>query len=194
LKGALKRSVLIGDQCWFAMKSHASVRKPPKGKDSGGPLAGFPVDEFAELINWLRFLQAYCNNSDSVARWGGKRYDKIFSWMDSDWASIKPALESSGLWRPLGITIQGYGWKMSSLGHCLFKYGIQKKQPVIMWAEPFPHENEWLMVQAVDKVAIRFWKDELSIEDNIKNAQRWLGVTVDGFFGDESMKAALEKL
>jgi len=194
VKKNLKRAVPLGDQCWFAMKSHASVRKVGKPKDSGGPLAGFPVDEFAEIINWLRFLQAYCNNADSVQRWGGARYQKIFAWMDSDWASIRTALESAGLWRDLGITIQGYGWKLSSLGHCLFKYGIQRKQPVIMWGEPFPHDNEWLMVQAVDKVAVRFWRDALSIEDNIKNFQQWAGITVDGAFGDESMKAALKKL
>lgn len=129
-------NALVGDQPWFAIDSHGSVRSKPQPISSGSVFQGFPVDEFATSINWRRFRQAYCNNF--TKRWGVDRYRKVFSWMEKDWSSVDRALSTQGLSRPLGVTIQGYGWVLHHLVDCILTEVFFKGQEVIIWCDPLP--------------------------------------------------------
>ncbi len=127
----------FGDQCWPMARSHSHVRPVALPIGQGGPLDGFPVDEFATFINWRRYRQFYCN--DWKRQWGRERYPKVRAWMDRDWNAIAPALAAAGLTRDLGVTLQGYGWDdiPSSLTHALLTESCGGR-PVIVWSEPFP--------------------------------------------------------
>jgi len=145
-------NALVADQPWFAIESHGDERPVPLPTDKGGTFQGFPSDEFAAYaVNWFRFRQAYCN--DFKSQFGESRYAEVFAWMDRDWAVHQAHLKTVGLDRPLGVTIQGYGWRLRDLGHCLLKYTGQLQQPVIMWSEPFPTPDTLSMIKGVDFLA-----------------------------------------
>lgn len=130
---------LVGDQPWFAIDSHGSVRRKPKGADV---FEGFPVDEFAvKGVNWYRLRQLYMNQAGFKARWGGRRFEEGHAWMERDWGRIAPALEAAGLDRPLSVTLQMYGWgpdALDDLVWCLLYYRATLRRPVVGWADPFP--------------------------------------------------------
>jgi hypothetical protein len=129
----------LGDQPWFAIDSHGELRKTPKPIEAGGVFAGFPVDEFAKDINWARFRQAYLNNF--TRQLGDRRYKRIFDWMDRDWGRITPALRSAGLERTLALTIQGYGWRLHDLVHCILREIATRKNEIIIWCDALPDET-----------------------------------------------------
>lgn len=126
----------LGDQPWFAIDSHGELRRTPKPIESGGVFAGFPVDEFAVDINWRRFRQAYCNNF--TRQFGNLRYSKVFSWMDRDWNRIAPAMAAAGLTRDLGVTIQGYGWRLFDEVDCMLREIVTKGNEIVVWCDPLP--------------------------------------------------------
>lgn len=149
-------TALVGDQLWFAILSHASIRKTPLPADPLNVMAGFPADEFARRsVNWYRFREAYCNEAGFKRQWGSRRYEEVFAWMDRDWAIARVALANVGLDRPLGVTIQGYGWStdcLDDLAHCLLKYRAQLQQPVVIWGEPFPDDDTLRYVVGTQKL------------------------------------------
>jgi hypothetical protein len=155
LTAALRKvapNALVGDQPWFAIDSHGSVRKKPQPIDKGSVFQGFPVDEFAACINWRRFRQAYCNNF--TKQWGVNRYSKVFSWMEKDWKIVDDALRTQNLSRPLGVTIQGYGWVLHHLVDCILTEVVTKSQEVIVWCDALPDAttmNALFIVQRLDQ-------------------------------------------
>lgn len=134
-------NALVGDQPWFAIDSHGEVRKAPPVADPKNVFRGFPVDEFArKCVNWYQFRQAYCNEAGFKARWGRSRYEKVFAWMERDWALLKEPFKKAGLHYNPGITVQTYFWEdtPSDLMHCLITYNGERGQPVIGWCDYFP--------------------------------------------------------
>lgn len=196
----LAPDALVGDQCWFAMDSHGSVRQTPKPIGQGGPFAGFPVDEFAaKIVNWYRFRQAYPNEAGFKARWGKSRYEKVFAWMDRDWAVIQPALAAAGLARDLGITIQTYGYEdiTTRLMHCLLTYAGERNQPVIAWVDP-AHSTDHFDTCVLAYYTLRqrgFSQPGISAHDAVLAFQRDYNktaktkLTEDGACGDETLGA-----
>ena len=137
-------NALVGDQCWFALESHGDDRDTPGPLGLDDVFTGFPADEFAvKAVNWIRFRQAYFNNKSTKDAWGKTRWDKGEAWMDRDWKQFHDNCIKKGrqnLVRPLGITIQGYGWDDIPwvLVNVLLKYLIQNNQPVVIWCDAFP--------------------------------------------------------
>lgn len=131
---------LVGDQCWFAIKSHVSRRAAPV-TDPSNIFAGFPVDEFAKkVVNWARFRQAYCNEAGFKSQYGKQRYATIFQWMERDWTEVQSQLALVGLDRPLGVTIQAYGWDdiPYALVSCLLEWASLRRSTVFAWSDPYP--------------------------------------------------------
>jgi len=147
----LAPSALFGDQPWFAMDSHGELRPKPRPIGRGGPFAGFPIDEFASVVNG-HFIQAYCN--DFTRQFGEERYDRVFNWMERDWNKIDRAFEPVGLRRFRSITIQGYGWRLRDLARCLLEWWVRRQYPVIMWSEPFPSSDTIRVVQGVQRLVV----------------------------------------
>lgn len=132
-------SALLGDQPWFAIDSHGSVRTKPAA-DPRDVFKGYPVDEFARVVNWRRFRQAYCNQADFKARWGTARYEKVFAWMERDWKLLEAPFARAGLPLERGVTIQGYGWDdaVSDLVHVVLTTCVTKGQELIVWCDYAP--------------------------------------------------------
>lgn len=130
---------LVGDQPWFAIDSHGEVRRKPV-TDRQDVFAGFPADEFGRVTNWRRFRQAYCNQASFKRQWGTTRYEKVFGWMERDWAKLELPFRQAGLPFDLGVTIQGYGWEdcPSDLIHCVLDTCVTKGQELIVWCDYAP--------------------------------------------------------
>lgn len=143
-------TALVGDQPWFAIESHGDVRPRPLPLGQGGDFVGFPVDEFATVITWMRFPQAYCN--DFVEAFGNDRYARVTAWMERDWTKVEVALKRDGLLRPRGVTLQGYGWRLRDLVHALLEYSVRRNQPVPLWCEPSPSEDTWCALRFVQQL------------------------------------------
>jgi hypothetical protein len=145
-------NALVGDQCWFAIDSHGEVRKTPLVADPKNVFRGFPVDEFArKCVNWFQFRQAYCNEAGFKAQWGRSRYEKVFAWMERDWALLKEPFAKAGLHYYPGITLQTYLWDdvPADLMHALITYNVQRSQPVIGWADYYPSATFLACVRGV---------------------------------------------
>jgi hypothetical protein len=139
----------VGDQCWFAIQSHGDGRP----RDPANPFGGFPADEFAQsCVNWGRFRQLYCNNMR-----GASRYARTREWMHRDWLQFDDDLRRAGradLVRPLGLTLQGYGWRdiVPDLVDALLEQTVGRGLPVFLWAEPTPAPETLACVRAVHKL------------------------------------------
>ena len=136
---------LVGDQPWYAIDSHGSVRRTAKPIDQGGVFGGFPVDEFAVTCTWGRFRQAYIYNHLGPSC----GYASTFARMDREWATITPALRAAGLERPLRVTLQGYRWKLHELVDALLTRCVLPQVPLVMWSEPFPDQGALQAIRAV---------------------------------------------
>ena len=181
LKGA--PGAWVGDQPWYAIQAHGSLRRTAKPIDKGGVFAGFPVDEFATCCNLGRFRQAYIYNKL------GQGYQSTFARMDREWESIQPALCAAGLERPLRVTLQAYGWKLHEMVHVLLDRGVKPNVPVVLWSDPFP---DAVCLQALH--AVRWMQQEgfaaagVEPENAVRRAQLQLnksgaGLAVDGTWG-----------
>jgi hypothetical protein len=178
-------NALVGDQPWYAIDSHGSLRTSPRPKDNGGIFAGFPVDEFAQVTNWGRFRQAYIYNAQ------GAGYASTFARMDREWATITPALRAACLERPLRVTIQGYRWKLHEQVHCLLDRCVSPAVPLVMWAEPWPDETALRALRAMQWLQREgYARPGVSADTAIKAAQTALRVTADGDWGPATHAAA----
>ncbi len=151
-------SCLVGDQCWFAIDSHGSVRTEPLIADPQNAFRGFPVDEFArKAVNWFQFRQMYCNEAGFVAQWGVHRYAKVRAWMERDWALLQAPFKAAGLTYNPGVTLQAYGWEdcLSSLMHCLISFNCEKMQPVILWSSWYPSAPVIAAVRGIEFLKAR---------------------------------------
>lgn len=145
-------NAIVGDQCWFAIDSHGSLRTTPLVADPQNVFRGFPVDEFArKVVNWFQFRQAYFSEAGFKARWGRERAVKVIAWMERDWLSIKAAFEKANLFYNPGITLQAYGHDdiPAALMHVLMTYNGERAQPVIGWAEYYPSRLFIICAQAM---------------------------------------------
>lgn len=187
---ALRRvapGALVGDQPWYAIDSHGSVRRTAKPIEQGGVFAGFPVDEFAVTCAWGRFRQAYIYNAQ------GAGYASTFARMDRDWDAIAPALRSVGLERPLRVTIQGYRWNLHEQVHCLLDRCVRPAVPLMMWAEPMPDETAMKAIRAALWLQREgYARPCVDARDAVRAAQHALGhgLSVDGWWGPETHAAA----
>lgn len=186
----------VGDQPWPCVDSHGSVRRSAKPLDAGGVFAGFPIDEFAVSVNWYRFRQCYANQAGFKRQWGTSRWEKFSAWMERDWRTVKPAMQAAGLDRPLGVTLQAYGWDdvPSDLVNAILAETCAGR-PVIFWCDPFP---EPLVI-----LAIRFatWckregiatvgADPVAVARAAQEALNRAGgqLSVDGLIGNASLAA-----
>lgn len=181
---------LVGDQPWYAMRSHANVRRTAKPIELGGTLAGFPVEEFGLVCNLGRFRQGY------IYRKQGLNYRPTYERMDRDWTAIAPALRAVGVERPLGVTVQGYGWLLHELVDVLIERGVRPGMPVFMWAEPWPDAVALRALRALQWLRREgFVREGRSALDAVRDAQTELNrqgarLDVDGAFGDASYAAA----
>lgn len=199
----LAPNALVGDQPWFALQSHGDDRKKigPSGVDD--VFAGFPADEFAvKAVNWVRFRQAYFNNKKTKDAWGKERWGKGEAWMDRDWKSFHDnctRLGRSNLVRPLGITIQGYGWDDIpwTLVRVLLKY--LGTHPVVVWCEPFPSPMVESALRFVTFLRVRGFiqrsgPDPKSIvrafQQSYNSTSPKNPLTVDGAAGEATLRAA----
>lgn len=150
-------SAIVGDQPWFAIDSHGELRKAPRAGDSKDVFKGFPVDEFARVVNWRRFRQMYCNQAGFKAQWGTSRYEKVTAWMDRDWKKLEGPFKAAGLPFDLGVTIQGYGWgdALSDLVHQVLDACATKNQELIVWCDYEPSREIVAAVKALSFLRAR---------------------------------------
>jgi hypothetical protein len=181
------KRALLGDQPWFAIDSHGGLRQRPRPLGSGGPFAGFPVDEFSSYVD-MHFPQAYAN--DFTREYGKARYPRVFGWMERDWRKIERVFDPLGLRRPRGVTIQGYGWRAHDLCDCLLGWWVRRQQPMPIWVEPWPDEVTIQCIRGVQKLlvegfagpgiapvdAVRAWQEDANTHG--------AGLVVDGQLGE----------
>lgn len=189
---------LFGDQPWFAIDSHGELRRVAKSIEEGGVFAGFPVDEFATEINWRRFRQAYSNNF--TREFGNLRYKKVFDWMNRDWAKITPALKAMGLERDLGVTIQGYGWRLIDEVDCILREIVTRGCEIIVWCDPLPDEVTrkaiFIVSRLIEEGYAQAGLEPRTIvssyqrEYNTRTGRK-LNLTVDGLAGDQTYQSML---
>jgi hypothetical protein len=181
---------LIGDQPWYAIDSHGSVRRTVRPIELGGTFEGFPVDEFGVVCNLGRFRQGY------IYRKLGALYRATYARMDREWETIAPALRAAGVERPLGVTVQGYGWLLHELVDCLIDRGVRVGMPVFMWGEPWPDAIALRALRVVQWLQREgFARFGVSAADAVRAAQTELNrrgarLDVDGAFGNGSYAAA----
>ena len=183
---------LVGDQPWYQITSHAGCRRTAKPLELGGPICGFPVDEFAAIATWGRFRQAYLYRSQGEAC----GYVPTFQRMDRSWLAIAAALRTAGLERPLRVTLQAYRWLLREQVHALLDRGVRTQDPVILWCEPWPDETCLRAIRAVLWMQREgYARAGVSAEDAVRAAQRALvgtgyPIDVDGDWGEETARAA----
>lgn len=189
----------VGDQCWWDMSQHGSLRSNPTGTNV---FAGFPVDEFAvQNVNWYRFRQLYCNHVVMKRLYGNRRYEVMSSGMDRAWDTIQPALAQAGLARPLSVTIQAYDWDLEDLMHCILRYTAVQGHPLIAWWEPKLEDPLfWRVLHGVLALTTQgFTREAKTPEDIIRAFQTAYNVrvttasqlTVDGRCGPKTLTALL---
>lgn len=181
----------LGHQPWYAIRSHAGVRRTAKPVELGGTLAGFPVDETSLACNLGHFPQGYIYRSQ------GLDYVPTFKRMDDDWTAIAPALAAIAPARPRGVTVQGYGWILHELVDCLVNRCTKPSMPLFMWAEPWPDAVAIQALRALRWLRSNgFARPGVSAIDAVKAAQTDLNLRlglrlgVDGRFGDLTAAAA----
>ena len=168
----------VGDQPWYAIEAHGDLRRPAKPLGEGGVFRGFPVDEFARVTNWGRFRQAY------IYRDQGVEDTDTFPRMDTEWSNVTPALRAAGLDRPLYVTLQGYGWRLSRLVYRLLERCLLPEHPLVIWSDPFPDDITARALAAVAHLCARGYvqpgRDPVAV---VKALQADAGVDVDGVYG-----------
>jgi hypothetical protein len=157
---SLAPNALALDQPWFAPASHWSM---------------FPWEESAKFID-VRAPQVYCNNF--VRQYGNEAYEKVFAWFERDWAKLNNRLASSGLVKPVIITIQGYVWNLTDLITCLTKYDT-----VIIWCEPYPDSTTLRGLRVVKKLKSLGFSGSQAVGDY----QRTVGLTADNICGEKTL-------
>lgn len=181
-------SAWVGDQPWYAIDSHGSVRRTRKPIDQGGCFAGFPVDEFATAVTWGRFRQAYIYRTT-----GGPGYAATFARMDREWATVSPALAAAGLERPLRVTLQAYRWLLHEQVHAILDRGVRVSAPVVLWCSPWPDAVALAAIRAV------LWLQReghaspgVDAREAVRRAQRALGggLVVDGWWREKTAARA----
>jgi hypothetical protein len=116
--------------------------------------------------------------------------------MDREWETIAPALRAAGVERPLGVTVQGYGWLLHELVDCLIDRGVRVGMPVFMWGEPWPDAIALRALRVVQWLQREgFARFGVSAADAVRAAQTELNrrgarLDVDGAFGNGSYAAA----
>ena len=143
------------------------------------------MDEFAEVCTWGRFRQAY------IYRDKGALYRPTFERMDREWAAITPALRMAGLERPLRVTLQGYGWLLHEQVHALLERSVRPAAPLVVWCDPWPDATCLRALRAVLWLQREGYAGAgVEPREAVRAAQRALGVAVDGWWGEETARAA----
>lgn len=150
-------TAIVGDQCWFAIEAHTNPRRTPRPIGMGGPVSGFPVDEFAaSAVNWGRFVQAYANHAAYKAAHGTNRWPKVKARMDREWLSLNKDLAAADprLVLPVSLTLQGYGWDDCPwhLVNALVEYVGIRKLPVFIWCDWWPEVLTLAAIRAAKMV------------------------------------------
>ena len=183
LGDALRRiapDALVGDQPWYAIDSHGSLRTEARPMPGGGIFAGFPVDEFAKsCVNWIRARQAYI--------YGPGQAPTVFRRMEREWSTIRPAMERAGLARTETVTLQGYAWDHSipDLVDVLLTWWVSRQLPVIVWAHGLPTAPFLRAVTAVQElVRLGYARPGRQAREVVVDFQRAAGLRVlDGRCG-----------
>jgi hypothetical protein len=179
---------LLGDQPWFAIEAHGDERRVAKPISLGGVFAGFPSDEFATGINWVRATQNYW--CDFWATHGAGAYRYVMDRNAREWATHEASLARLGLVRPRTITVQGYGHdeRPWHLVDCLLRY---RDRVVVMWSNPFPTE-----ITRACMAFVRFLTREglapagVDAREIVRAFQRSMGLPADGFAGVDTFAKA----
>lgn len=180
----------VADQPWFAIDSHGELARTALPDDGGGVFRGFPVDEFAfAAVNGDRARQAYWANF--FRRWGDDAYERVFAWMERDWAKIRPALAARNLARTEAVTIQGYGHrKHVDVADCAIDWAYNRQTRLVVWCEPVP---EKIALEALAAAAaihrLGFAGAGVPPGRAVRDAQSALGITTDGVVGPETLRA-----
>lgn len=136
----------------------------------------FPWEESAMFVD-LRAPQFYVNNYQKL--YGGSRYEKCWAWYISAWKKLNERLSKSNLVKPMFPTIQGYGWILSDLIHCL-----TNNPTLFIWSEPYPDEVFMNGLEIEQKLkAIGF-----TGPDAVKNYQSSVGLKADNVCGPLTIK------
>lgn len=175
---ALAPRATLGDQPWPMPDQHGGPRKVPRALDEGGPWAGYPLDEFAECVDF-RAPQLYWTN------WSGSdRYRRIAAWSEREWATADATLGPAGLVRPRTVTVQGYGHEPDpwALADCLL---ARRDRPTVVWVNP--SRDASLVYRVLRAIAsldrLGYLVAGRSHTDSVRAWQRAAGLTADGLLG-----------